>query len=436
MANYASPEAIVVDERQDARNRPQINKDKSDYNTPYKMWLNVCLPEAFLHRLWGTDGWMNSRLSGKDNSAAHRKTSVGEGIQFYGYMLAIANNPGWPVRSMWSEKLAAGEKFTMPPPAYGRFGMSENRFDKLMQLHAFMHSISEDELDANDPWRYCAAVIDGHNLHWEKVYSPSWLLAPDESMSPWTVNEGIRHQDIPFLSHVPRKPKPLGAEIKTTADGESGAIIRCELALKYKRRRGAPTVMEPYRDEYGATSAQCLRLVEPWLKSRRCFGADAHFIGMDSIEALLEHELFPFGNIKQIRSRFPVDQLEQHCGPESGDWSVMTTRVLDGKLVYGVGHRRGGVVHTYVSTHGSTRRGRDQCHRDDADDAGHAAPPRKCPKILNDWTQAQPHIDKSNRWRQQILGIEERFRTTQFPFRLATTVIVGMAIASAHVLHR
>lgn len=255
-------------------------------------------------------------------------------------------------------------------------------------------------------------------------------------MSPWTVNEGIRHQDIPFLSHVPRKPKPLGAEIKTTADGESGAIIRCELALKYKRRRGAPTVTEPFRDEFGATSAQCLRLVEPWLESRRCFGADAHFIGMDSIEALLEKGLFPFGNIKQIRSRFPVDQLEQHCGPESGDWSVMTTRVLDDKLVYGVGHRRGGVVHTYVSTHGSTRRGRDQAHRDDADDLGHAAPPRKCPKILNDWTQAQPHVDKSNRWRQQILGIEERFRTTQFPFRLATTVIVGMSIASAHVLHR
>lgn len=151
--HYATPEAIVLDARQDARQRPSINKDKADYNTPFKMWLNVCLPEDFLNKLWGSDGWMNSRLNGKDNSAANRKTTIGEGIQFYGYMLAIANNPGWPVKSMWSEKLAPGEKLTMPPPAFGRFGMAENRFERLMHLHAFMHSISEDELDSEDPWQ-------------------------------------------------------------------------------------------------------------------------------------------------------------------------------------------------------------------------------------------------------------------------------------------
>lgn len=75
-------------------------------------------------------------------------------------------------------------------------------------------------------------------------------------------------------------------------------------------------------------------------------------------------------------------------------------------------------------------------HKDDAEEDGSAAPARKCPKVLNDWTQMQPWIDKNNRFRQQILGIEERFRTTQFPFRLATTVIVGMAIASAFVAHQ
>jgi len=59
---------------------------------------------------------------------------------------------------------------------------------------------------------------------------------------------------------------------------------------------------------------------------------------------------------------------------------------------------------------------------------------RKCPRILNDWTTAQPNIDKSNRWRQRILAIEERFTTQSFPFRLTTTVIAGMAIASAYTM--
>ena len=91
-------------------------------------------------------------------------------------------------------------------------------------------------------------------------------------------------------------------------------------------------------------------------------------------------------------------------------------------------------IHTYLATHGNTKRGRDQAHKDDTGDDGHVNPPRKCPRILNDWTQAQPHIDKSNRWRQRILAIEERFPTTSFPFRLMTTIIGGMSIVSAFTM--
>lgn len=108
----------------------------------------------------------------------------------------------------------------------------------------------------------------------------------------------------------------------------------------------------------------------------------------------------------------------------------------DDSLVYCVGHRRGPSIHTYIATHGSTRRGRDQAHADDADEDGHCGHPRKCPRILNDWTKAQPHIDKNNRWRQFELAIEERFRTRCFPFRLFTTVIAGMSIASAWALYQ
>ena len=91
-------------------------------------------------------------------------------------------------------------------------------------------------------------------------------------------------------------------------------------------------------------------------------------------------------------------------------------------------------IHTYLAPHSNTKRGRDQAHKDDTGDDGHVNPPRKCPRILNDWTQAQPHIDKSNRWRQRILAIEERFPTTSFPFRLMTTIIGGMSIVSAFTM--
>ena len=89
-----------------------------------------------------------------------------------------------------------------------------------------------------------------------------------------------------------------------------------------------------------------------------------------------------------------------------------------------------------MSTHGTTKRGRYQAHKDDCDEFGHAAAARKCPKILNDWTMAQPHVDKSNRWRQRILAVEERFPTNSFPFRATTTVMLGMSIASAFTLYQ
>eukprot|EP00966_Prymnesium_polylepis_P329399 7385110-Prymnesium_polylepis.1 len=215
---YETPESINVDERQDARFRPQINRDRSEYNTAAKMWMNVCLAKPYLAKMWGEDGYINQRLDGKGNGYDHAKTSIGEGIQFLAYMLAIANNPGRPVRAMWNEKLMPGDKRVLPPPALGRFGMSLNRFFHLAHLAGFLHSKSEAELDTSDPWRYCALIWESHNAHWEEINIPSWLIGPDESMSP-TTTEGDKPSDLPFLSNVPRKPKPLGCELKDTACG-------------------------------------------------------------------------------------------------------------------------------------------------------------------------------------------------------------------------
>lgn len=208
-------------------------------------------------------------------------------------MFAIALQPGQPVRQMWARAWDIGEKKVGPPPEMGRFGMSENRHTHLRSLAAHMHSISEDELDDNDPWRYVNLAIDEYNAQWERVYAPSWLLAPDESMCQWTAPEGIRPQDIPFLSHIPRKPKPLGCELKAMADGESGAIIRIEPALKHKRRRGDMPAVAAFEPRHGKIAASCLRLARPWLHSGRAFGADAHFISMESARSMREEVCRP-----------------------------------------------------------------------------------------------------------------------------------------------
>lgn len=146
--------------------------------------------------------------------------------------------------------------------------------------------------------------------------------------------------------------------------------------------------------------------------------------------------LYPFGDLKNQTMGFPKAELEAHCGPEQGDWAVMSSVLQDGNPVYGIAHRRGMAVHTYISTHGSTKRGHDQQHKESVDEKGHLGPPRKCPRILNDWTKVQPWSDKNNLFRQHTLAIEERFPTHSFPFRLQTTVIVGMSLASAYSMYQ
>ena len=60
---------------------------------------------------------------------------------------------------------------------------------------------------------------------------------------------------------------------------------------------------------------------------------------------------------------------------------------------------------------------------------------RKCPKILNDWTLAQPCIDRNNRYRQFILGMEKRMITNNFSLRLATT-LMGILFTNVFFCHR
>lgn len=78
-------------------------------------------------------------------------------------------------------------------------------------------------------------------------------------------------------------------------------------------------------------------------------------------------------------------------------------------------------VHTYLASCGRTLEGKPQEHKDDFNPDGTPGGPRKCPMVGNDFSAVQPHCDKSNRWRQRILAIEERVLTKSFPIRFTST---------------
>ena len=87
-------------------------------------------------------------------------------------------------------------------------------------------------------------------------------------------------------------------------------------------------------------------------------------------------------------------------------------------------------MHTFLSSHGKTLRGKDQAHKEDLETVEGFMAPRPCPMILNDYTLAQPKIDANNRYRQDMLAIEKAIHTDAFPMRILTT-IWGMEFVDA-----
>ena len=127
-------------------------------------------------------------------------------------------------------------------------------------------------------------------------------------------------------------------------------------------------------------------------------------------------------DVKTNSARFPIKYMQENCGRESGSWLVLTSADANGEKMYAIGHRRGGVVHTYISNNDLTSRGKDQKHKEDLDTEEGIMAPRKCPVVLNEVSAGQPKIDSHNDLRQHVLAIEEAFRTDSFPMRFKTTL--------------
>jgi hypothetical protein len=66
--------------------------------------------------------------------------------------------------------------------------------------------VGTETLKETDPWAEVRWLVNG------------WIVTPDKSMIQWTVASGPP-TGMPHMSYVPRKPVPLGCEVKCVAHG-------------------------------------------------------------------------------------------------------------------------------------------------------------------------------------------------------------------------
>lgn len=83
-------------------------------------------------------------------------------------------------------------------------------------------------------------------------------------------------RSCPHRMFVRRKPEPLGTEMKTLGDAQSGLLLKLEI-VRGKAEIVKPKFYDP-KNNVGATAAQTLRLSEPW------FGTNKVVAGAQAIE--------------------------------------------------------------------------------------------------------------------------------------------------------
>jgi hypothetical protein len=89
-------------------------------------------------------------------------------------------------------------------------------------------------------------------------------------------------------------------------------------------------------------------------------------------------------DVKTNSARFPIKYIQENLGHESGSWLVLSTMDVNGEKLFCLGHRRGGSIHFFVSSCGTTVRGKDQSHKEDLLTAEGIMAPRKTPCVVND----------------------------------------------------
>ena len=281
-------EPITVDYRSEARYKPALKVDPNMVTDIYAMYLKVGIVWKSLEE---EVKFCNARLSGvvTAQDKSNRFTTIGEQLRVRGAILTIALHQHCSRDELFRDKPREFDIFG--PPNLGTYGLSKNRLNKLLGLIWKHWEVDESDLDESNQFRYIEHLETNYNDHRYKTITPGWKINADELMSWYTGETGnptvstdlmiSNAKLLPSPDLVPRKPQPVGKEVKCVADGQAGVMMRIEF-----QRGKVDHKKQPYFADYGHTIAQSVRLTEPWHNTGRRYDADSWFGGVSALETL------------------------------------------------------------------------------------------------------------------------------------------------------
>ena len=277
--------------------------------TPLDYFLHLC-PNMWKNIV----KWTNHRIGSR---AKHVTKS--ELIKFFGvtFTMTLYPKPG-KRHGYWS----TNDSRLFPAFDFGgKFGMSKHRYDIIMQYLSF-HDPDLDTVENPDPWRAVRVFIIAFNENRKKNVKPSWVLVVDESTSKWRGLGDWYTDGMPHITKIPRKPEPVGLELKDMCCGESGIMMFLEI-MEGK----AVMARKEFTDKTSsAGTAHVLRAAASWKSTGRVICGDSAFASVETCICVKKQGLHFVGLVKNCSALYPKRYLQTVPMENRGDVLTFTAQ--------------------------------------------------------------------------------------------------------------
>ena len=455
-----------------AKKRPQeeIGVVDMDFNR---------LPEAeyplveVLLRFWPGDAFkqldklnvaFQKQYPGKD------LVTMKEFFTFFACLLAAAP-AGYGGDKLWKPPIVKG---IFPHPDLSKV-MRRARFKAIKTCYAAAfacdhnHVVKEGECWADDPvltpgndeWSKLQGLVNDFNSTVRRNFSASSDKCIDESMSPFRPRQS-KTANLPHISYILRKPKPLGTEYKTTGCAESGIMLKLEIQRGKVRlltlnqsihiifiisinafRRCTILLQTPMRhmrhcDKYGGTAACTLRLGENVVSSDRShcdtMYGDSWFASVRTALAVQKELNCHFiGHVKIAHKRFPKDWMEKTMEHWPGGTHLVLESCFDDTNLIALGYKyNANKVCHFIMTRGAslTTPGDPYLAKFKSSKGNYKSREVRRPLAVSSYFGSCGKIDVHNQIRQSQIALEEFWVTKCGWFRNVCTIL-GISATNA-----
>ena len=364
------------------------------------------------------------------NLARHAKqvTSPSEILKFFGVLVLMTRYEYGDRRNLWST--TSSSKY-VTAPNFTRI-MPRHRFESLRQCIRFSVCPLSDTEDTNR-WNLVDDFVTAINEHRQMFVTPSDYICVDESMSRWYGLGGDWIDvGLPSYRAIDRKPEN-GCEIKTSACGRSGIMLRLEIVK-------SPLDDAPRDDLDGLNhgTAVVLRLISPWLYTNRIVCADSYFASWMTAKALRDKDMRFIGVVKTASKGYPMRYLSSKPMSGRGEWYSMVSKGdMEGHDICAVlwvdRERR-----YFVTTAGTTLPGQTiyrERWRRFGNTSKKIITETSIPQVAETYYATASQVDRHNRCRQDELNLEKKFEVKEWSLRVNTSLL-AICIVDAWLLYK